>query len=166
MRDVAEAPSLTLREQEEAAYAKILRCLSACEQSTARVRKKLVSAGFSEEAIACAMEKALRVGVLDDARYAECLIRSNALSGKGMEFAKREVAALGICIEEVEAYQEYLDGGEDAQIEAACDLLSRHPSRAKDQRGAAFRKLLNKGYSMDMASKAVSRWMDMRDVGV
>lgn len=162
----ADLPPLSPEDEREAAWAKLLRCVSACEQSSERMRRKLSDAGFSEAAIASALERAQRVGAVDDVRYAECLVRSNALAGKGMEFAKREVARLGICIEDLESYQEYLDAGEEAQIEAACDILSRHPSRAKDKRGAAFRKLLAKGYSMDMASKAVSRWMDIQEVGV
>lgn len=156
--DAESAPSAEeLRQQ---AYAKVLRCASACEQSSARIRKKLSAAGFSEDAIAHALEKATRLSVIDDARYAECLVRSTALAGKGMEFAKREIAALGLHIEDLEAYQEYLAEGEEAQIEAAVDLLRRHPSRAKDKRAAGMRKLISKGYSMPIASRAVAIWSD------
>lgn len=124
------------------------------------MRKKLEGAGFSQDAIEFAMEKAIRVGAIDDNRYAECLVRSNSISGKGMEFAKKEIAQLGLHIEDLEAYQEYMANGEDAQIEAAVDLLTRHPSRAKDKRSAALRKLINKGYSMPIASRAAAIWSD------
>lgn len=147
-------------ELQRRAYAKVLRCASACEQSSARIRKKLRIAGFTEDAIAHALEKATRLGVIDDMRYAECLVRSTALAGKGMEIAKREISALGLHIEDLEAYQEYLAGGEEAQIEAAVDLLQRHPSRAKDKRAAGMRKLISKGYSMPIASRAVAIWSD------
>lgn len=159
----SERPS---QEEKDAAYAKILRCVSACEQSSVRIRKKLEAAGYADKAIDDALERAFKTGALDDHRYAECLVRSHMMAGKGMEHAKREIISLGICLDDVEAYREYLAAGEDAQIEAACDFLARHPSRAKDQRSAAFRKLLNKGYSMDMASKAVTRWIELRDVAV
>lgn len=161
-----EAVFRTPEEEREAAYAKVLRCVSASEHSSAKMRKKLQEAGFSEKAVADALERAERSGAIDDARYAECLIRSHAAAGKGMEFAKREIAKLGLHIEDVEAYQEYLDGGEDAQIETACDLLDRRPTKARDKRGAAFRKLLSKGYSFDIASRAVSLWMERQDIAV
>ncbi len=152
--------SLSLDEQKEKAYAKILRSASACEQSSIRMRKKLEYAGFSQDAIDFAMKKAIRVGVIDDVRYAECLVRSNALAGKGMEFVKKEIQSLGLYIEDLDAYQEYIQNGEDAQIDAALNLLIQHPSRAKDKRSAATRKLLNKGYSMSIASRAVAIWCD------
>ncbi|WP_251212822.1 regulatory protein RecX [Adlercreutzia murintestinalis] len=158
--------TLGATEQQDAAFAKVLRCASAAEQSSLKMRKKLSDAGFSSDAIEFALQKAQRVGAIDDVRYAECLVRSHALAGKGMEFAKREVAALGLDIDDLEAYQAYQDAGEHAHIEAAYDILSRHPIRARDARAAAFRKLLAKGYRGDIASKAVSLWMEQRDNGV
>ncbi len=158
--------SLSAVEQRDAAFAKVLRSASAAEQSSVRMRQKLSRAGYSDDAIDFALQKAVRVGAIDDERYAECLVRSHALAGKGMEFAKREIAALGLCIDDLIAYQEYQQAGEEAQIEAACDLLSRRPTRAKDKRAAAFRKLLAKGYSAPLASKAVSVWLETQDIGV
>lgn len=151
---------LSAEEQSRQAYAKVLRSASAYEQSSIRMRKKLEAAGYPQAAIDSAMDKAQRLGVIDDVRYAECLIRSTAAAGRGMELVKREVRDLGLFIEDLEAYQAYIADGEDVQIEAALDLLTRHPSRAKDKRAAGMRKLISKGYSMPIASRAVAIWID------
>ncbi len=156
----AELAELSLEEQQERAWAKVLRSASAYEQSSARMHAKLAAAGFAPDIVAFALEKAQRLGVIDDTRYAECLVRSTASAGKGMELIKREIRGLGLCIDDLEAYQEYLEAGEDAQIDAAVDLLTRHPTRAKDKRAAGLRKLISKGYSMPVASRAVAIWSD------
>ncbi len=149
----AELAELSLEEQQERAWAKVLRSASAYEQSSARMHAKLAAAGFAPDIVAFALEKAQRLGVIDDTRYAECLVRSTASAGKGMELIKREIRGLGLCIDDLEA-------GEDAQIDAAVDLLTRHPTRAKDKRAAGLRKLISKGYSMPVASRAVAIWSD------
>lgn len=155
--DISELPT---EEQRKSAFAKLLRSVSSYEQSSLRIRRKLEIAGYSNDAIEYSIDKAIRIGAIDDNRYAECLVRSAALSGKGMELIKREVSELGIRIEDIESYQEYMQNGEEAQIECALNLLERHPSRAKDKKAAAMRKLLAKGYSMDIATKAASRWLE------
>lgn len=136
------------------AFDKVVRSVSASEQSTAKMRKKLTESGLPEDSIEAAIAKAVRIGAIDDKRYSECLIRSTIAAGKGLKFALREIEGLGIEPYDLDSYNEYLEEGEDADVERALDFLSRHPSRSKDVRGAAYRKLLSKGYDHGVASTA------------
>lgn len=136
------------------AFDKLVRSVSASEQSTAKIRRKLLEAGLPEGSVESAIEKAVRIGAIDDKRYAECLVRSTLSMGKGLKFALKEIESLGIDPYELESYNEHLEEGDEADIERALDFLNRHPSRSKDVRGAAYRKLISKGYDGGVASTA------------
>lgn len=146
--------SFSEEECDKIAFEKLARSVSVSEQSTAKMRKKLLEAGLPSDSVESAIQKAVRIGAIDDKRYAECLIRSTISSGKGLKFALKEVDALAIDPYELDAYNEYLEEGEEAEIERALDFLQRHPSRSKDVRGAAYRKLITKGYDHSIASTA------------
>lgn len=144
----------TDQECDELAFERVVRSVSACEQSTAKMRRKLEEAGYPQRSIDHAIEKAVRIGAIDDMRYCECLVRGTLASGKGLRFALKEIEALGVDPYELDAYCEYLDEEDGAEVERALDFLARHPSRSKDQRGAAYRKLMSKGFPSDVASTA------------
>lgn len=136
------------------AFEKVVRSVSVCEQSTAKMRRKLEDAGYPASSVDHAIEKAVRIGAIDDVRYSESLVRSTLASGKGLRFALKEIESLGVDVYRLESYNEYLESGEEADLERAIDFLSRHPSRAKDKRGAAYRKLVSRGYAPSVASTA------------
>ena len=145
------------------AYQKVLRSACACEQSSERMRGKLVRAGFSSDVIDSALERAVRAGVIDDRRYAESLVRSTIAAGKGLSFASKEVESLGIAIEELRAYQDYLDDEGQDEIERAVAVIRAHPPRAKNKRDAAYRRCVSKGFSSDVASSAARLWLESLD---
>lgn len=138
----------------EMAFAKVVRSASAREQSTLKMRRKLEDAGFPEGAVESALARAQRMGAIDDVRYSECLVRSAIAQGKGLGLALKEIESLGVDPYSLESYREHLEEGEDAEVERALDLLRRRPPKAKDRRGAAYRRLVSKGYSPSVASTA------------
>lgn len=144
------------------AFNRIIRSVSACEQSSTKMRRKLQESGYPEAAIDEAIAKALRIGAIDDKRYSECLIRTSIASGKGLRFALDEIRSLGIDPDTLESYSEHMGQGEEAEIERALEYLARHPSKAKDKRGAAYRKLVSKGYGYDVASTASRLYAEER----
>lgn len=150
--------------EEERAYQRVLRMLSASEQSSRKVRAKLERAGYSDELIERTIERARDHGILDDARYAEMLVRSALSQNKGMRAVSAELDELGIALEEVEAYREQrmrerqdASGGE---VMRARMLLESRPPRAKNIRDAAFRRLMSKGYDADIAAEVAQWWAD------
>ena len=88
------------------------------------------------------------------------LVRNTLASGKGMQRCLREIEGLGIDPMELESYAEYIEGDEDTETDRALEFLKSHRSKAKDVRGSAFRKLISKGYSFEIASRASSEYMD------
>lgn len=145
---------LAPEEQSEAAFAKILRCANARETSTLKMREKLHHAGFPSDVTEGALARAVSAGIIDDARYCNCLIRSALSQGKGLHFVLKEVASLGIAPEDLEAYQRHLEEGSDDMTARALDVLRRHCPRSKDIQAASYRRLMAKGYGHAVAAEA------------
>lgn len=158
----AEAPSredASCTDEVQEAYRKILRSASVREQSTARMRAKLLQASYSEQAVEAAIAKACRLGVLDDRRYADGRLRAALAKGEGLRKTADEAASLGIALESLDAYGENLDAIED-EAERAYRFIAAHPTRAKNKRNAAYRKLVQRGFGSDAAASAARRWAE------
>lgn len=151
----------------EAAFRKILRWVSVRERSSAYVRERLAKDEFSPEAIDEALERALRVRVVDDRRYGDALIRMKLAAGKGLRAAEAEIIELGIDPSTLDAWQEHAERGREAEVQRALALLRRRPPRAKQAREAAFRKLVGQGFPTDIASSAARLWSEeyFADIG-
>ena len=155
------AHNATDGEDEEArAFAKIVRSASVREQSSSRIRDKLVHAGFAESASEAALAKAVRLGVIDDRRYAELLVRSAVAKGRGLERVRREIEDLGIDMESLDAYADYCEGEGARELDRALVLLRARPTRARNKRAAAYRKLMTSGFPSDVASEASRIWSE------
>lgn len=148
----------------ERAFQRIVRMLNASEQSSSKVREKLARAGYDDDIVEQAVSRAQACGIVDDARYAEVLVRSTISQNKGFRFVRTELEELGIALEDVAAYQEH-----EEQIivepsmsdeDRAMAFLETHPPHAKNLRDAAFRKLMGKGYDTDMAASVARRWSE------
>lgn len=155
----AEAPE-SLEAQAERAYQKVLRCAAAREQSTARMRDKLLRAEFAPEAADQAIERACRAGVLDDARYAEALVRATLAAGKGLRIVETEVDKLGVDIRSLDAYRDHLAEGREGEVDRALAAIRARPPRSKNKREAAFRRCVAKGFSTDVAAAAARIWCE------
>ncbi len=147
------------------AFARLLRTVSSRDRSEADVRKRLSEAGFSEAAIDQAVDRARSAGILDDARFADVLIRSRVSQGRGKAGIERELADQGIEVDSVSGWpDDYFTDGQSELDRALC-LLERKPPAAKNKREAAYRKLVGKGFSSGVASEAarVFAFSQLRD---
>lgn len=151
---------LTEDEVEEKAFNKILASASAAEQSTPKIRIKLEASGYPDASINNALRKACSLGIVDDRRYCECLIRSTLASGKGLAFAIKEIESIGIDPNTLDAYQEYLESGEDPLLENALNYLTKHPPRSKNPYASCYRKLMSRGFNHEIASDAARAYID------
>lgn len=156
-----EKPSLQEKSADEA-YQQILRWVSVRERSTAYLRSRLLKAEYSPQAIDEALAKACRVRVVDDRRYADALVRMTLAAGKGLSNVEREISELGIEPATLDAWKEHSELGREFDIERALTVLQRKPPRAKNQREAAFRRLISQGYGTDVASAAARLWAEQR----
>lgn len=152
--------SLSVDEQSKRAFDRILRIVNKREISSSKMRTKLEMAGFCEEAISSSLEEARRLRYIDDVRYSECLIRTTLSMGKGLSRIEHEIRSLGVDIFELESYQQYLEDGEEAQMERALAVLAHHSSRSKNIYASCFRKLISKGFSASIAKSATKKHID------
>ncbi|MEG0990043.1 MAG: RecX family transcriptional regulator [Gordonibacter sp.] len=147
------------------AFRKIERLCNVREQASEQLRRRLVRDGFSEAATEAAIVRALGCGLVDDARFAEVLVRCRLAAGKGMQGIERELSSLGIEPSSVSGWPDEFSTGEESEIERALALLERKPPRAKNQRDAAYRRLAQKGFSASIATTAARLWSESAQVG-
>lgn len=157
--DVVDATEEAAEEQK--AFRKIERLASMREHASVALRKRLLRDGYSEHATACAVERAVACGLIDDKRYADVLVRSRLSQGRGLRGIATELADLDIDAQEVEAYQEAQNSFDDQdEVQRALALLERKPPRSKNAREGAYRRLINKGYSSNVAASAARQWSE------
>lgn len=151
-------------DEEAQAFKKILKLASVREQATEKLRTRLARDGFSEAAIASALERATRCRIVDDERFAEALIRTRLAQGKGRRGIERELDELSIPIPNENIWIDAAEQmGAAEELERALALLGRKPPRSKNLREGAYRKLVQNGYSSDIAASASRRWVEARE---
>jgi len=132
----------------------LIRLLATRERSVYEANQRLAEKGYSSAASSAAIERALACGLLDDQHFACGLIHDKVNAGWGKRRIELELYRFGIVKESIEGYPQEFFSEED-QHEKALVLLRRHHSRAKNPRQAAFRYLVSKGYSTEIASAAL-----------
>lgn len=145
------------------AFSKISRIVSLAEKSTKQIRERLARDGFSEKAIESSLERATRCGMVDDARYAEWLVRSRLRQGRGLAGIERELAEVGYRLEDLLGWPDEFEYSDDDETERAISFLERHPTKAKNKRDAAYRKLVAKGFSAQCSARAARIWCKRYD---
>lgn len=148
-------------DEDARAFSKIHRLVAVRERASEELRQRLRREGFSEEATEKALERALMSGLVDDSRFAEALVRTRLASGKGMRGIEAELEKWGIDPGAAIAHQEETCG-EDAEVQRALEVLRRRPPKAKNQRDAAYRRLMQKGYGSSIASTAARLWNEQQ----
>ena len=132
----------SLAEEESKAFKKILKLASIREQAGKKLHERLIKDGFSEQAVSNALGRAIEAHIVDDERFAEAFMRTQLAQGKGRRGVERALEQLDIDSPSEEAWQH------------------RKPPRSKNLREGAYRKLVQKGYSADVAASAARRWSE------
>lgn len=140
------------------AMKKIERLAAVREQASVSLQARLVRDGFSEAVASQAVTRACECGLVDDARYADVLVRSRLAQGRGVPGIERELSKLSIDPSQIEQLREADDT--ESELSRALSLLERKPPRAKNKRDAAYRRLVQKGYSSAVASSAARHWTE------
>ena len=150
----------SLAEEESKTFKKILKLASIREQASKKLHERLIKDGFSEQAVSSALARAIEVHIVDDKRYAEAYLRTQLAQGKGRRGIERALEQLDIDSPSEETWQlAYEQFGND-ELKRAIALLNRKPPRSKNLREGAYRKLIQKGYSGDVAASAARRWSE------
>ena len=150
------------QEPKTPAFEYVVKLCMVRERSSAELEKRLVEKGYNKESAQEAVQRAVECGVVDDMRFADAFIRGRVSAGKGIELVKRDLAKHGIDLEQVEGWEDLYHLDDESQLESALDFLEKHPPKAKDAWGAAYRKLTVKGYSSSVSSRAARRWSESK----
>ena len=146
--------------EQKSALSRIVAWANVRDRSLSAVRARLKKEGYDESSIEDAVTRALDYGILDDSRYADVLIRSRLAQGKGAAGIERELEGEGISPFEVEGWPYSYGVDDESEFQRALDVLEKNPSRSKNKRDGAYRKLIGKGYSSSVASSAARVWAD------
>ena len=134
------------------------RHLSRRDRTEAELRRHLAAKDIGEPEADAAIVEVVRMGYLDDARYARTFAEDRRnLDGWGAERIERRLLALGVDREHVAAALGDRDGAEE--LDAALELLRR---RFRDgilagerERERALGMLVRKGYELELAHDAM-----------
>ena len=157
--DASDTPEDARLADPEAAFRKIERLCLVREQACEQLRQRLARDGFEPEAVEAALSRALACGLVDDARFADVLVRSRLAQGRGRRGIAAELERLGFDADSVDALAAG-DGDDAGEVERALALLERKPPRAKNRRDAAYRRLAQKGFSASVSSTAARLWCE------
>ena len=134
---------------------RIARLLAHRDYSQAEVSEKLRMDGYSSSCVEEVVSRAVSIGLVDDARFAESFVRTKVLSGWGIMRIERELSQRGVDASTVEGWpHDFLDEDEHERAYAVASTrsLSRRLSFASIARFLAAR-----GFSSGVASQVARR---------
>lgn len=140
------------------AMEKISSLINVRERCVKETRERLIKSGFTEEETEDAIATALRVGLISEERYARAFIRGKTHSGWGRDKIVQRLHLSGIEDETIfQCGDEF--SSPDEEYENALRELSKRPSRSSNPYASYMRRLVSKGYSYDIATRAVKAYL-------
>lgn len=133
------------------AYVRALRLLTVRERSTKELHDRLANLGFEEGIIDDVIADLTKQHLLSNTRYAQCFIHDKLACGWGLERIRRDLDHQGLDISAVPGYPEEFI--EEDEYQRARAVLQRRPISSKNPQASAYRRLLSKGYSSEVASR-------------
>ena len=154
---------IQLESEKRTAFDKALIHLSATQKTEKEMRDYLKKKGYLPATVEYVIDKLRGYDFVNDEEYAKAYV--SAKSGrKGERLLQRELRAKGISEEAAEAALSGLDEG--TQVGAAKALLEKYlRGKAADTATLqkAYRHLLSKGFSFEVAKSALSGLQEMED---
>ena len=142
---------------DERALELALEHLSRRDRTAAELRRYLAGKHVDEQAVESALSELMRLGYVDDARYARTFAEDRrALDGWGSERIERRLLELGVARELVASVIGARDAGKE--LDAAVALLRRRCREipaSERERERALGVLVRKGYDLELAYDAV-----------
>ena len=142
------------------AFKRVVDLCSYHEFCCMQMRTRLKRDGLPDDAIEHAISDAVRIGLIDDVRWGE--MRASALmrKGKGIPGIERELQENGITPSSIDGWPAAYEERFGCEFDRALRILEKNPPRSKNIRGSAYAKLVRKGYSSAIASKASAAWVE------
>ncbi|MGN0262241.1 MAG: regulatory protein RecX [Eggerthellaceae bacterium] len=160
-----DGDSTASEKEKKPVFSALVHLCSVRDRSCAEINERLLKDGYSDLEVQAALERATECGLVDDARFADCFVRTKAAAGKGRVWIQRELSVKhGFDVESLEGWPHEYGLSESDQLESAITFLQTHPPRAKDLYSSAYRKLAQRGYPASVAREAARSWM--KDAGI
>ena len=152
---------IQLESEKNTALDKALTHLSATRKTEKQIREFLQKKGYLPAVVDYVIEKLRGYGFLNDGEYAEAYVEQ-AAKRKGGRLIRMELRSKGVTDAEIDGALEGLD--EQTQQETAQALLQKYMrGKAADVQTLqkAYRHLISKGFSYDVAKAALSAYGDL-----
>ena len=148
--------TMQLESEKNTAFDKALTHITATRKTEKQVREFLSGKGYLPAVCDYAVEKMKEYGFLDDGEYAEAYV-DFASRKKGSRLIKMELKSKGVSDEEIANAFENLD--EETELATAKSILEkymRHKEISREALQKAFRYLMSKGFTAEVAKSALS----------
>lgn len=148
--------NLQLESEKDTAFDKALTHLSATRKTEKQIRDFLAQKGYLPAVVDYAVEKLRGYDFINDEEYARAYVES-AAKRKGGRLIRMELRGKGLSDEEIDGGMEGLD--EKTQIGTATEIAQKYMRGKvfdKVTLQKAYRYLLGKGFSYDVAKEALS----------
>ena len=156
----SELADMQLESEKNTAFDKALTHLSATRKTEKQIRKFLAEKGYLPAVVEYVMDKLRSYNFVNDGEYAEAYVE-HAVKRKGGRMIRMELRGKGVTDEKIDAALSSVD--EETEIETAKGILEKYMrGKTADKEGLqkAYRYLLGKGFSYDVAKAALSAFGD------
>jgi regulatory protein len=157
---------MQLESEKSTALDKALTHISATRKTEKQVRAFLEKKGYLSAVVEYVIEKMRGYNFLNDEEYAEAYVASVGKK-KGVRLIKMELKNKGLTDEDIDGAIENMS--ESAQEEGASSVLEKYMRGKTVDRETlykAFRYLLGKGFTYEVAKSAISRFGEIDEEGV
>ena len=158
-------PSVVIAQVEEAepavALERALRLLNYRERSVAEMRARLLDDGYPVNVIDGLIARFLGLQLLDDSRYAACLVRSKRLAGWGRSRIFLALRAKGVS---QEVSDRALDDDSESEFDRALVIALRRPPVDRAGVEKTLARLVRKGFTFDVALRAARSALSASEV--
>lgn len=121
------------------------------DYSRAELSERLLRDGYRSEVVEELVERAVGVGIVDDARYAAAFARSKVMAGWGRMKIERELSRRGISPTDVPGWPEDFVTFDDER-ERALSLASRRRLTGRNDYQKIVRFLCSRGFSVGIST--------------
>ncbi len=153
--------ALQMESEKNTAFDKALAHLSATKKTEKEMRDFLAKKGYLPVVVDYAVGKLREYGFIDDDDYAEAYLEA-AAKRKGARLIRMELKNKGVSAEAIENALENLD--EDTELSSAKEVAKKYLRGKTLDRVTlqkAYRYLMGKGFSFELAKEALSTFADL-----
>lgn len=154
---------MQLESEKNTAFDKALTHLSATRKTEKQIRTYLAGKGYLSAVIEYVLEKLRSYNFVNDGEYADVYVEQ-ASKRKGGRMIRMELRGKGIADEEIDSALSSVD--EETEIATATGILQKYMRGKevnKESLQKAYRYLIGKGFSYDIAKSALSGFGDCEE---